>query len=195
MVNRPLISRYPLKRGLDFLAQPVARRRRGLIERDLALAPKQFAECPVRQAVTGRRAASLKDGRLRMASRRQVEELPHQATLADARRPGDQRQAWAVRIHRLVEEAGERLDLLFAADHGDLHAFAPVERVAGGRVGSLAGEDRSRHGHLLQSSGNIDGVASYDVLVGSGHYLAGIDSDPNGEADAVLRDELRIQLR
>ena len=64
MVNGPRISRYPLKRGLDFLAQPVACRRRGLIERDLAFAPKQFAECPVRQAVTGRRAASLKDGRL-----------------------------------------------------------------------------------------------------------------------------------
>src|SRR5207244_7923686 len=90
MVNRPLISRYPLKRGLDFLPQPVARRRRGLIERDLALAPKQFAECPVREAVTGRRAASLKDGRLRMASRRQVEELPDQAALPDAGRSGDQ---------------------------------------------------------------------------------------------------------
>src|SRR5438552_9482964 len=108
MVNGPLISRYTLKRGLDFLAQPVARRRRGLIERDLAFAPKQFAECPVRQAVTGRRAASLKDGRLRMASRRQVEELSHQATLPDAGRSRDQREARAVHIHCLVEEAGER---------------------------------------------------------------------------------------
>src|SRR5437016_12028047 len=98
MVNRPLISRYPLKRGLDFLAQPVARRRRGLIERDLAFAPKQFAKCPVRQAVTGRRAASLKDVRLRMASRRQVEELSHEAALADPRRPRDQRQARGVGI-------------------------------------------------------------------------------------------------
>src|SRR5439155_1830279 len=143
MVNRPLISRYPLKRGLDFLPQPVARRRRGLIERDLALAPKQFAECPVREAVTGRRAASLKDGRLRMASRRQVEELPDQAALPDAGRSGDQRQARTVRIDRLVEEARERLDLLFAADHSYLHAFASVERV-GQRADNLSYGDRRR---------------------------------------------------
>src|SRR2546421_2204607 len=143
MVNRPLISRYPLKRRLDFLAQPVARRCRGLIERDLAFPPKQFAECPVRQAVTGRRAASLKDGRLRMASRRQVEELPDQAALPDAGRSGDQRQARTVRIHRLVEEAGERLNLLFAADHGDLHSFASIERV-GQWADDLPYRDRRR---------------------------------------------------
>src|SRR5207302_2980526 len=129
MFNGPLISRYPLKRGLDFLAQPVACRRRGLIERDLAFAPKQFAECPVRQAVTGGRATTLQDRRLWVASRCHVEELPNQAALPDARGPGDQRQARTVRIHRLVEEAGDRLDLLFAADHGDLHPFASVERV------------------------------------------------------------------
>src|SRR5207248_11505045 len=101
MVNGPLISLYALERGLDFLARPVARRCRRLIERDLAFPPKQFAECPVREAVTGRRAASLKDGRLRMASRRQVEELSHQAALPDAGRSGDQRQARTVRVHRL----------------------------------------------------------------------------------------------
>src|SRR2546429_6159767 len=117
MVNRPLISRYPLKRRLDFLAQPVARRRRRLIERDLALAPKQFAECPVGQAVTGGGAASLEDRRLGVKSRRHVEELSDQATLAYAGRPGDQRQARTVRIHRLVEKAGERLDLPLPADH------------------------------------------------------------------------------
>src|SRR5207248_2798496 len=118
MVNGPLISLYALERGLDFLAQPVARRCRGLIERDLAFPPKQFAECPVGQAVTGGRATPLQDRRLWVASRRHVEELPDQAALPDARRPGDQRQAWAIRIHRLMEEAGQRLNLLFAADHG-----------------------------------------------------------------------------
>src|SRR5438309_7260697 len=137
MVNGPLISRYPLKRGLDSLAQPVARRRRGLIERDLAFAPKQFAECPVREAVTGGRATTLQDRRPWVASRSHVEELSHQAALPDARGPGDQRQARTVRIHRLVEEAGERLDLLFAADHSDLHAFTPVERI-GQRADDLA---------------------------------------------------------
>src|SRR5438309_8778651 len=225
MVNGPLISRYPLKRGLDSLAQPVARRRRGLIERDLAFAPKQFAECPVRQAVTGGRATTLQDRRLWVASRSHVEELPHQATLADARRPGYQRQAWAIRIHRLMEEAGERLDLLFAADHSDLHAFASIERVgqradnlsygdrrrlpadlarlrlaedervAGGRVGSLPGEDRPRLGHLLQPSGDIDLIAGHDALVGSGHHLAGVDTDANRQADAMLSLELRIEVR
>src|SRR5437660_3136498 len=217
MVNRPLISRYPLKRGLDFLAQPIARRCRGLIERDLAFAPKQFAECPVCEAVTGRRAASLKDGRLRMASRRQVKELPDEAALPDAGRSGDQRQARAVRVHRLVEEARERLYLLFATDHRDLHALASVEGVGQraqdltrfnerrlasdlarlrlaedegvtrGRVSSLANEDRSWLGHLLQPCGDIDGVASHHVLVGSGHHLAGVDADADGEADTVLR--------
>src|SRR5437660_10048704 len=98
MVNRPLISRYPLKRRLDFLAQPVARRRRGLIERDLAFPPKQFAECPVGQAVTGRRATPLQDRRLWVASRRHVQELTDEAALPDAGRSGDQRQARAVRL-------------------------------------------------------------------------------------------------
>src|SRR6266566_2624742 len=129
MVNGPLISLYPLERGLDFLAQPVARRCRGLIERDLAFPPKQFAECPVGQAVTGGRATPMQDRRLWVASRRHVEELTDEAALADAGRSGDQRQARAVRVHRLVEEARERLYLLFAADHGDLHPFAPVERI------------------------------------------------------------------
>src|SRR3989441_8566673 len=141
MVNGPLISRYPLKRGLDFLAQPVARGRRGLIERDLAFAPEQFAECPVRQAVASGRAPSLQDRRLWVTSRSQVEELPDQAALADAGWPRDQCQARAIRIHRLVKEACERLDLLLAADHGDLHAFAPVERI-----GQWAGDLPHRHG-------------------------------------------------
>src|SRR5439155_21616825 len=102
--------------------------------------------------------------------------------LPDAGRSGDQRQARIVRIHRLVEEAGERFNLLFAADHGDLHPFSSVERVGQwaddlpyrdrrrlaadlarlrlaedegvtrGPAGSLAGQDRSRFGQLLQLS-------------------------------------------
>ena len=160
-----------------------------------------------------------------MASRREVEELSDQTTLANARRARDQRQARAVCIHRLVEEAGERLDLLVAADHGDLHPFAAVERVGqraqhpphghghrlstnlarlwlaedegvpGGGIGSLAGKDGSRLGHLLQSSGDIDGVAGHHVLVRCGHHLAGVDPHANGEANAVLRLELGVQLR
>src|SRR5207244_8291010 len=123
-----------------------------------------------------------------MESGRHVEELLYQAALADACGPGDERQAWAVRIHCLVEEAGERFDLLFAADHGDLHSLAAIERVgeraqnlsrrhsrslptnlarlrraedecaAGGSVSSFAGQDRSRITHLLQPSGDIDRV-------------------------------------
>src|SRR5947208_2688494 len=111
-----------------------------------------------------------------MASGRHIEKLPYQAALADACGPGDERHARAVRIHRLVEEAGERLDLLFAADHGNLHPLTAIERVgewaqdlshchwrrlaadlaplrlaedecvAGSGVGALAGQDRSRVG-------------------------------------------------
>ena len=124
-----------------------------------------------------------------------------------------------------MEEAGQRLDLLLAAYHRHLHALATVERVgqraddpphgdwrrlpadlarlrlaedegaAGSGVGTLAGKDRSWLGHLLQPSGDIDGVAGHDVLVGSGHHLTGVDADANGEADAMLRFEFRIQLR
>ena len=82
-----------------------------------------------------------------MPGRGQVKELSHKTALADAGRPRDQCQARALRVHSLVEEAGKRLDLLFAADHGDLHPFPSIERVR-----QRADHPAHRHGRRLPAN-------------------------------------------
>ena len=82
---------------------------------------------------------------------------------------------------------------LTAVEIGD-----PVDLVHGQRFAvHVAALDHKRVVVLREVAkrlGHIDGVTGDDVLVGSRHHLAGVDSDANCKADTMLRRELAVQF-
>lgn len=69
--------------------------------------------------------------------------------------------------------------------------------VASGQEGSLAHEDRSGLGDLLQPGGHVDRVTGDDELPGSPAHgsddLAGVDADPDAERHPVALLEVPVQ--
>jgi len=73
-------------------AQPLPRRLDRIVQRDPAGVAQDLAEGPVGDAASGRQAAALEHGDLRVTFPHGREELPHQAALADPRRPVHERE-------------------------------------------------------------------------------------------------------
>ena len=211
---------------MDAGNQPVGGRLGRVVERDAERLEQNLGQSPVRDPAPGRRAATCEDGRL-AALAGGGEKLARQAALAYPGRPVDEHEARRCGLHRLVQQPIQLVQLARApnqgrlkrrraslarrqyaldavGDHGAALAFhferqrlREAKGTASCHVRPLADQHRSRLGHLLEVSRDVDCVARDELVAGSadrGDHLAGVDADPDRERDAVAFLEGAVEL-
>ena len=184
---------------------------------------EDLAQRPVGDALAVGQAAAGEHVRLAVQVSCNLEGEPR---LADAGRAEHRDEPAAPSQNRLVESAPYSGELLAAADQRRIepplegrrsfeNAQQPVrsdrvglplererldrfhlERVAGELQRLRAEQDLVRGGRLLETGGDVDGIAGRKPLSGSGlagRDLAGVDADTGFEANAEVALELRVQ--
>src|SRR5205814_5920564 len=139
----------------------------------------------------------------------------------------DDGHPWTTGLDRLVKESQQRLELSVSTDHrrpqprhaamwlgqrpeeasrdnrSRLALQVEVDRLLegkggpAGQVGTLAHQDRSRSGGLLEARGDVDRISGDDQLLGCGSNrrddLAGVDADPDLEPDPMVSLEALVE--